>query len=71
MQLNQSLTLSLEDIAKKIDYEKVCNLGIFKRVTEYPEDLLNMDIDQLNGIQEHSNDTVMKNYRQNKQRSWA
>ena len=27
----------LEDIAKKIDYEKVCNLGLYKRSKEYPE----------------------------------
>lgn len=63
--------MSLEDIAKKIDYEKICNLGIFKRITTYPKDLLDMEMEQVHGIQEHSNDTVMKNYRQNKQRSWA
>lgn len=36
MQLTQQVSLSLEEIAKKIDYEKVCNLGIFKRIKTYP-----------------------------------
>lgn len=61
----------LEDIAKKIDYEKVCNLGLYKRSKEYPEQLLEMTLDELTGIQEHCNDQVMKQYKINKGRSWA
>ena len=62
---------NLEDIAKKIDYEKVCNLGLYKKQKDYSEALLEMTLDELKSIQEHCNDQVMKQYKINKGSSWA
>jgi hypothetical protein len=51
---------TLEEIAKKIDYEKVCNLGLYQRQKDYSKDLLEMTLEELSAIQEHCNDQVMK-----------
>ena len=71
LKLSGKTVMPLEEIAKKIDYEKVCNLGLYSRDSEFTEDLLEMDTDKLKDIQEHCNDTVMKQYRMNKGRTWA
>jgi hypothetical protein len=47
---------ALEVIAKKIDYEKVCNLGLYKKWKDYSEELLELTLDELTAIQEHCND---------------
>ena len=36
-QISSFKMYKLEDIAKKIDYEKVCNLGLYRKQQEYSE----------------------------------
>lgn len=69
--VNQFKMYELEDIQKKIDYEKICNLGLYRKQQDYSEQLLEMTLEELTNIQEHCNDQVMKQYKINKGRSWA
>jgi len=39
--------LPLEEIAKKIDYEKACSLGLHNRDREYPEGLAGRTYEEL------------------------
>jgi hypothetical protein len=52
----ESLLLPLEKVAKRVDYEKHCNLGLVRKWDCYPSSLETMDIDRLLKIKEFCND---------------
>ena len=52
--------LPLEEISRKIDYEKLCNMGLYGRLNQTNAELLNMSYEDLMDIQDHCNDQVMK-----------
>ena len=56
MPINNMKLLTLEEIQKRVDYEKCCNFGLYLRQEDYPEELLEHTLEELLGIQEHCND---------------
>ena len=63
--------LELDEIAKKIDYERACNRGLYGRQREPSQELLSMTIEDLEQIQSHCNDQVIIQYNLNKARKWV
>jgi len=63
--------LKLEEIAKRIDYERACNRGLYKRQRQHWQDVESYTAEDLEQIQSHCNDQVIKQYHQNKDRKWA
>jgi len=58
--LPQLADLSLSDIASKLDYEKVCNSGLYARHSSTCSELRQLSVQDMIEIQEHCNDMVMK-----------
>ena len=59
------LDVSLKELASKIDYEKECNAGLYANIKDYPEELIALKLEDMLEIQDHCNDTVMKQYKSN------
>ena len=55
-ELDQIASIPLEDIAKKIDYEKACNFGLYNGIRELPEALASKQDHELLQIYEYCND---------------
>lgn len=63
--MKQFETMHLSSIARKIDYEKVCNRGLYN-ITEFPPEILALSEEELISIKEYCNDQVMELYRDNR-----
>jgi len=59
-ELAQFQPIPLEKMAKKIDYERLCNQGLYRKLELKSKDLLELDLEELSNIKEHCNDSVMK-----------
>ena len=70
-QLGKFQSIPLEKIAKKIDYEKICNQGLYRKYELPTKDFEDLELEELNNIVGHCNDSVMKQYKANKGRPWA
>lgn len=62
---------SIQELSQKVDYEKYCNMGLYGRVEFYPDELMQLNLDQLNAFKDNGNDTVMKLFKCNEKQSWA
>lgn len=54
--------LTLDEISKKIDYEKTCNIGLYSRQYEVTQALEEIYLDDLIEIESYCNDTIFKQY---------
>lgn len=63
----------LKDIAKLIDYEKFCNMGLFNKLLQQykNKDFLSLTIKELQEVNDHCNDQVIRQYKINKERPWT
>ena len=49
-QIQSSELLELSEISKKINYEKLCNQGLFARQRVYPKSIMKMALEELQEI---------------------
>jgi len=54
--------MTLDDICKKIDYEKTCDIGLYTRQYEVTQTLDDIYLDDLIEIENYCNDTIFKQY---------